>query len=384
MYFKKGAFVMSNSKKKKSAETTDGTKKEKNKKEKIVETKDEKKESVSAVDKKAELRKKAMKGVKKVDDNRKIIYAFVVGLIIGLGIMVLFIPERIAELKDGTQPVAEIKNKTFTADELYESMKQYYSVSLLLDKVDREILDKKYPTTDEMLSEIKETADGYISQYEQYGYTKEQFLEGNGFKSYDDFVEYLSLDHRRNLYLDDTVKSEITDDEINKYYDDKVFGDIDTKHILVPTGNDGDLSDEDAKKKAEEIIEKLNNGSSFDDVKEEYKDDTTYEELGYKAFDASLESAYMDAMKSLENGTYTKEPVKTSYGYHVIYRIDQKEKPSIDDVKDSIIDSILADKKSKDSNLLYKKLIKLREDNGLEFKDTVMKGKYDSYCKNYK
>ena len=91
----------------------------------------------------------------------------------------------------------------------------------------------------------------------------------------------------------------------------------------------------------------------------------------------------MDALKELDNDTYTKEPVQTSYGYHIIYRIDQKEKPSLDDVKDSVIEVLASEKKADDANLLYKLLIQLRKDNGLEFNDTVMKSKYDSYCKNY-
>ncbi len=365
------------------AKDTEEKKQKHNEELKEKKTKEEVKKKESSEVKKEEMRKKALKGIKKVDDNRKIIYGFVAGLVIGLGIMIIFMPERIAELKDGTQPVASIKGKTFTADELYENMKQYYSVSLLLDNIDRKILEKKYPTTDEMLDEVKETADGYLKQYEQYGYTQEQFLEGNGFSSYDDFVEYLSLDYRRNLYLDDAIKDELTDSEIQKYYDDEVFGDINTKHILVPTGNDGDLSDDDAKKKAEEIIGKLNDGKSFDEVKDEYKDDITYEELGYKSFDANLEAAYMSEMKRLGDESYSKEPVKTSYGYHIVYRIDQKEKPELKDVKDSIVDALLADKKADDNKLLYKKLIELREKEGLEFNDTVMKSKYGNYCKNY-
>ena len=128
---------------------------------------------------------------------------------------------------------------------------------------------------------------------------------------------------------------------------------------------------------------------SFEERKKELitigkkKGQITYEELGYQAFNATLEDAYMDALKELDNDTYTKEPVQTSYGYHIIYRIDQKEKPSLDDVKDSVIEVLASEKKADDANLLYKLLIQLRKDNGLEFNDTVMKSKYDSYCKNY-
>ena len=86
----------------------------------------------------------------------------------------------------------------------------------------------------------------------------------------------------------------------------------------------------------------------------------------------------------MEDNSYSEEPVKTSYGYHVIYRLDQKEKPSLKKSKDTIIEKIVTNKKSEDSNLLYKSLISLREENKIDFKDTVMKSKYEDYCKQYK
>lgn len=361
------------------------TKKDSSQEKNVKENKKEEIKTTKVAEKKKDYKKvqRASGVIQVLDENRRVIYGFVAGLLIGLGIMIIFMPERIAELEDGTQPVASIEGKVFTADELYEDMKDYYSVSLLLDNIDRTILEEMYPTGDEMMTSVRETADSYIAQYEQYGYTEEQFLSGNGFANYDEFVEYLTLDYRRNLYFDDAVKDSITDEEINNYYEDEVFGDIDSKHILIPTGNDGDLSDEDAKALAEEIIGKLNNGATFDEVKDEYEDQITYEELGYQAFNATLEDAYMDALKELDNDTYTKEPVQTSYGYHIIYRIDQREKPSLDDVKDSVIEVLASEKKADDANLLYKLLIQLRKDNGLEFNDTVMKSKYESYCKNY-
>ena len=92
----------------------------------------------------------------------------------------------------------------------------------------------------------------------------------------------------------------------------------------------------------------------------------------------------MTALKEMEDNTYSEEPVKTSYGYHVIYRIDQKEAPTLKDTKDIIIKNITTEKKSKDSNLLYKALISLREENKIDFKDTVMKSKYEEHCNQYK
>ena len=329
---------------------------------------------------------KVFKMLEFFDKYRLAIYGAVGGILITVLVVVIIWPDRIATLKDGTQPVAEIDGYTVTANDLYEDMKDVYSISSLLDKIDNKILVEKYPETDEMNDELKQQAESYYSAYKQYyKMDKETFLSNNGFGSEKAFLEYLRLQYRRNKYAEDYIKTLISDKEVEKYYKDKVYGDINTKHILVKV--DSSASDEDKKKAedlAKEIISKLNNGKSFDDVKEEYKDQITYEELGYKSYNANLESAYMEAMQKLENNSYSKEPVKTSYGYHVIYRIDQKEKPALEDVKEEIIDSLVSEKKSEDKNISYVALDKLREESGLKFSDTVLEKKYNTYMSQYK
>ena len=329
---------------------------------------------------------KVFKMLEFFDKYRLAIYGAVGGILITVLVVVIIWPDRIATLKDGTQPVAEIDGYTVTANDLYEDMKDVYSISSLLDKIDNKILEEKYPETDEMNDELKQQAESYYSAYEQYyKMDKETFLSNNGFGSEKAFLEYLRLQYRRNKYAEDYIKTLISDKEVEKYYEDKVYGDINTKHILVKV--DSSASDEDKKKAedlAKEIISKLNNGKSFDDVKEEYKDQITYEELGYKSYNANLESAYMEAMQKLENSSYSKEPVKTSYGYHVIYRIDQKEKPVLEDVKEEIIDSLVSEKKSEDKNISYVALDKMREESGLKFSDTVLEKKYNTYMSQYK
>lgn len=329
---------------------------------------------------------KVFKMLEFFDKYRLAIYGAVGGILITVLVVVIIWPDRIATLKDGTQPVAEIDGYTVTADDLYEDMKDVYSISSLLDKIDNKILVEKYPETDEMNDELKQQAESYYSAYKQYyKMDKETFLSNNGFGSEKAFLEYLRLQYRRNKYAEDYIKTLISDKEVEKYYEDKVYGDINTKHILVKV--DSSASDEDKKKAedlAKEIISKLNDGKSFDDVKEEYKDQITYEELGYKSYNANLESAYMEAMQKLENNSYSKEPVKTSYGYHVIYRIDQKEKPALEDVKEEIIDSLVSEKKSEDKNISYVALDKMREESGLKFSDTVLEKKYNTYMSQYK
>ena len=325
------------------------------------------------------------------EKNHVAIYSFIAGLLITTLVAFIIWPDRIATLKDGTQPVVKVNKKTYTANDLYEDMKSYYSVSLLLDKIDNDLLTKMYPENDKMTSEVKSNAEYYFNTYKQYyNYTQEQFLEKNGFSSYDAFLDYLRLDYRRNKYLEDYIKKNLTEDEIKKYYDENVFGDINTQHILVEVKSDSDkdaskkLSDEDAKKLAEEIITKLNDGTSWEQIQKDYKDKVTYEDLSYQSWDASLEESFMTALKKMDNNSYSEEPVKTSYGYHVIHRLDQKKKPTLKKSRDKIISNLVSDKKSADSNLLYKSLISLRKEKNINFSDTDMKAKYESYCKKYK
>ena len=314
------------------------------------------------------------------------IYGAVGGILLTTLVTVIIWPDRIAKLKDGTEPVAEIKGLTITADDLYEDMKNIYSVSALLDKIDRKVLEEKYPETDEMNDEVQSQAENYYSVYEQYQkMSKEDFLSNNGFASEKEFLDYLKLQYRKNKYAEDYVKTLIKDSEVEKYYEDKVFGDINTKHILVNVESTASTEEkEEALNKAKEIISKLDEGKTFDEVKEEYKDGTTYEELGYQSYDANLESAYMEAMQKLDNNSYSKEPVETSYGYHIIYRIDQKEKPKFEDIKEDILKKLATDKLTEDTNLSYIALDKMREEAGLKFSDTVLEKKYEKYISQYK
>lgn len=374
---------MEDKKNKKNKETNNKVKETKNKKEKNIKKEEAKVAPKKKVNKDTD---KVFKFYEFFDKYHLAIYGALGGILVTVLVVVLIWPDRIATLKDGTQPVATIDGMTLTADELYEDMKDIYSVSSLLDKLDTKILTDKYPDTDEMDDEVTSQAENYYKAYEQYyKMSKEDFLKQNGFNTEKKFLEYLKLNNRRTKYVKEYTENEVTDKEIDKYYEDKVYGDINTKHMLVKV--DSSASDDDKKEAenlAKEIISKLDEGKTFDEVKEEYKDKITYEELGYKSYNAALEEAYKNEMKNLKDGEYSKEPVKTSYGYHIVYRIDQKEKPALEDIKDQIKEEIADEKISNDKNLYYVILDKMRENANLKFEDTALKDKYDNYMSQYK
>ena len=352
-----------------------------NKKEKRIK-KDKKKEKVTKKSRKNNLTKLETV-INFLDKNRKIIYGFIFGALISAIVAAIIWPERIATLADGTQPVAEIAGEKITADKIYESVATNNKVNNLLNIIDEMILTEKYEETEEMKKEIEEEAQNYYDDAKkQYNVSESDFLKQYGYKNHEEFIKDLKLNHLREKYYEEYVESLVSDKEINDYYEKKVYGDIDSKHMLVAINEE--QKDEDAKKLANEIIAKLKEGKSFDEVKEEYKDKITYEELGYLPFNANIQESYMTAIRNLENGKYTTEPVKTSYGYHVIYRIDQKEKPTLEDIKDTIVDDIASTKKQEDQNLYAKSLIEFRKEKELKFNDTSFEEEYKNYIDSVK
>lgn len=314
---------------------------------------------------------------KSIFSKKEVWISGVIGLILGAAIIVGLYFVGIP--KFGNETIATVKGGSIKKDELYSEMKKAYSVNYALDLVDKAILKNKYKLTDDQKKEVEEQANYYLTTYQTYyGYTEEQFLSENGFSTKDEFIEYLTLNYKRDLYYVEYLKTKIEQDKIQTYYDENVYGDINTKHILVTITDD--VTDEQAKATAKEIIAKLDSGKSFDEVAEEYKDKATYEDLGYNGFNSSLVSEYVEASKALENGTYSKEPVKTDFGYHVIYKVDQKEKPSLEEATNDIVKALATDIEKEDPYIKYKALIQLREESKLNFKDSKFKSEYKKYC----
>lgn len=113
----------------------------------------------------------------------------------------------------------------------------------------------------------------------------------------------------RQVYLEKKVNERLTDEAIQKEYEtyvEKFEGEpeVKAKHILVDT--------EDL---AKEIISKLDNGEKFEDLARQYSKDQP--ELGY--FTAKMMvPEFSEAAFNMKKGTYSKTPVKTEFGYHVI------------------------------------------------------------------
>ena len=293
-----------------------------------------------------------------------------------------------AELKDNNTVVKTDEGK-ISADTLYEELRDKYGISVLVDMIDHQLFDEKYKTDDEE----EETINAQIEQMKsQYNNDDEAFLAAIqqylGVENEDELKEMLSLEYKRNLAIEEHVKNSVTDDEIQKYYDDEVIGDIKVRHILIKPETTDDMSTEEqteaeekAKKEAEDLIKQLDDGADFEELAKEYSDDTGSASDGglidYFNRDDNMDEAFLNASIDLEEGKYTEEPVQSSYGYHIILKVDQKKKPKLKEVKDDVIQTLADNKLNEDASLRYNALIAIREDAGIEFNDDSLKKDYD-------
>ena len=95
-----------------------------------------------------------------------------------------------------------------------------------------------------------------------------------------------------------------------------------------------------------------------------------------------MEEAFETAAYKLNVNEYTTTPVETSYGYHIIMKTGQKDKPSYKKSKDSIKEKLVDEKKDNDSTISAKAMIALRKKYNIKIKDKTVKNDYNSYIKN--
>ncbi|MDB5887437.1 MAG: peptidylprolyl isomerase [Rhodocyclales bacterium] len=140
------------------------------------------------------------------------------------------------------------------------------------------------------------------------------------------------------LYLDQYVKEHpVSDADVHAEYDHQVslLGDKDyhVRHILV-----------DKEEDAQAIIKKLDAGGKFEELAKQSKDEGTKDTGGDLGWGRAQDyvANFGDSVTQLEKGQYTKQPVKSSFGYHVILLEDTRKPvaPAFEAVSDKVKQSL--------------------------------------------
>jgi peptidyl-prolyl cis-trans isomerase C len=118
------------------------------------------------------------------------------------------------------------------------------------------------------------------------------------------------------------VEEKVTDEEVKKLYDEYTSKfesqkEVKAKHILV-----------DTEEKAKEVIAKLKKGEDFEKLASQYSKDQVAD-LGYFTKEMMVPE-FSKAAFSMNKGQYSKTPVKTEFGYHVILVDDARASKPIE------------------------------------------------------
>lgn len=292
-------------------------------------------------------------------------------------------------VKNGSKVAVSVKENKFTATEYYNEIKKE-NVSKLVDMIDKSILEKEYKTTDEekesVDKQIEQIKSSYGSDEDTYKSVLKQYF---GTDDEEKLRDMLGLEYKRKKAVEDYILDNIKDDEVKKYYEENTNGKVKASHILITPEVASDASEQEkakaeekALKEAKNIIKKLDEGKKFDSLAKKYSDDKSNAsnggDLGYFELSDMVED-FSNAVKDLEMNEYTSEPVKTEFGYHIIKKTGEKDKPKLKEVKKEIKEKI-RDEKLNESNVVYYEALRdIREKHKIKWNDDTLKKAYEDY-----
>lgn len=317
------------------------------------------------------------------------------GLIL-CGTIVLTGCTKVPKLQNGQEVVADINGKQFTAEDFYASMRDVYGTTALVNMVDDYIISQEL--TEDMSKSAKTTASAQFKSYKSsLGDNFKNFLSQYGYTNEEDFEKDIIKNEERQAVLKKYVNSTIKEEEINKYYNDNIYGEMTVRHILIIPEVKDTMSDDEKAKAKEEALAKakllINQLSESKDLEKDFTElakkesnDTGSASEGGLISNFTNESGFAEeffnASKDLEVSKMTTEPVETQFGYHIIYKVSQNEKPTLDSVKDKVISKLTTDALAKE-NATYVYWIGLREKYNLNIYDDAIKSKYNAIISQY-
>lgn len=181
----------------------------------------------------------------------------------------------------------------------------------------------------------------------------------DGVDNSEEYKRAMGVIERQMLYslwmqeLSDEVASDAKIDEALK--DDKygleVPQEVNARHILVETEDE-----------AKDLIKQLDDGADFAALAAEHSTGPSGRDGGALGWfrHAQMVTPFADAAFDMEVGTFSKKPVQTQFGWHVIEVLERRE--NVEEVREEIANRLLGD-------AIEARLGALRDEVGVTFVD---------------
>lgn len=190
--------------------------------------------------------------------------------------------------------------------------------------------------------------------------------------AYQQRMQFIAERELHNLYFKKHVVDAVTDDEVKARYEKEIAAlpkqeEVRARHILVKTEDE-----------AKAIVAELDKGKDFIELAKEKSTDPNKSEggdLGYFT-KGRMVPEFEQAAFAMDKGTYSKTPVKTQFGFHVIKVEDKRDAPppAYEDVSQQVRQLVMRDK--------YLELIaKAKAEQKVEIVDEALRKGYEDVNK---
>ncbi|MFI3210364.1 MAG: peptidylprolyl isomerase [Peptostreptococcaceae bacterium] len=231
-------------------------------------------------------------------------------------------------------------------------LQQLINVEIIFSKVkERDLLpsDEEVNTMVDEINEVMEENEDYKKSLDEAGIDQEFIIRQE--------TEKLALTNYETNFIENTV---ITDEDAKTYYDSNKdefeIDEVDASHILISTMDDEGTSfdeeqKEEARAKAQGILDRINAGEDFAELAKEFSDDpgsgSLGGELGFFG-KGEMVPEFEEASFELQVGEVS-ELVETYFGYHII-KVNDKNEGIVDfeEVKDELKEMLVQQKLSEE------------------------------------
>ena len=313
---------------------------------------------------------------------------------------------KVPKLENGKEAIVSFSNgDKISVDDFYTKLKDSMGLNTLITMIDTHILETEFKDYVDTAKDNAEAAiNALITQYDGEENLLSAIQSQTSYQTIEAFQDYYYLSYMQSHAIEEYAKTKITDDEIEKYYKNESIGDMEISHILITVDVEDDATSDEktaaedaAKNTVKEIIEKLNTAKknkediteTFTSLAKEYsKDDDTKDKGGAlgKINYGTLSSSYdelIDAATKLKDGEYSTSVITTELGYHVILKTKSYEKDTLENLKESIIETLAEEYITENSSSVgLNALQHYRKEYGMEIEDDEIKKQYSNYIQN--
>ncbi|MTN44090.1 foldase [Turicibacter sanguinis] len=270
------------------------------------------------------------------------------------------------ENKTKSDLIAKTNEKEYTVEDLYNELVPAYGLSTGISILDTHLLEDKYSYDEK---EVKALIDEFKVNWGSNYYA---YMAKYGLMNDEEIFNYFKLAALQDAAF--AAEYPITDEQLQAAYNEYTPN-ISARHILVE-------DEETAKDLIAQLDAAEDKEAKFEELAKEYSKDGSASNGGdLGSFGkGQMVSEFENAAFALNVGEYTEEPVKTQYGYHVIYKYAEDEKPSFDDLKDELETTIRSEEYTQLK--LEAILIKYRTEANVKFTDESVQKRYDAIVAN--